>query len=87
MDEVVDGFGGVQGGEGLEGPPLFPALKDSGPVGFFGKLFFGGWVIAGVGGTVGDPLFEVGEDVGVEFGAVFGHFEIGMFVADGLEEE
>ena len=87
VDEVVDGLGGVEGGEGLEGPPLFAALEYSGPVGFFGELFFGRWVIAGVGGTGGDPLFEVGEDVGVEFGAVFGHFEIGVFVADGLEEE
>ena len=54
---------------------------------FFGKLFFGGRVISGVGSTVGDPLFEVGEDVGVEFGTVLRHFQIGMFVADGLEEE
>jgi hypothetical protein len=87
VDEVVDGLSGVEGSERLEGPPLFAALEDGGPVGFFGELFFGGRVIARVGSAVGDPLFEVGEDVGVEFGAVLGHFEIGVLVADGLEEE
>ena len=71
----------------LEAPPLLAALEDGVPVGVGAELLGRGRGVARIGGAVGNPAFEVGEDAVVEFGAVFGHLEVGMRVADALQEE
>ena len=87
VDVVIDGFVRRLLRDGLKGPPLLAAGEDAFPVGFFGDLRFGRRRVAGVGGTLAYPLFEVGDDFVVELGSGFGHFDVFVLVLDGLHEQ
>jgi hypothetical protein len=87
VDVVVDGL--VRGllQDRLEGPPLLAAFENGLPVGFFGDLLFRRRRVAWIGGTIANPLLEVGDDLVIELRAGLGHLEIFVLVLDRLNQQ
>ena len=71
----------------LQRPPLLPALQHGLPIGILGHLLGTGWGVAGIDGSIVNPLLEGRDDVRIQLGSILGHGEVFVLVANGLDEQ
>ena len=90
LQELIDGmlrpdgtgaFGGLDRPDGLKAPPLLSLLENAFPSRCGSELLRRGGIVARIGGTHRDPLFEVGDHAIVEFRAVLRHVHSHHFMA------